>query len=374
MLSYKGLLELDRALRHERALTVYIDGTIHDPAARYAWRKKMEHGLHEIRHHLQGSQGSQGSNRGELEAFERAAQSIAAELGSFDANLSAPGWVGFATAGGIRHAGLVPVSMPDLVWWGPGIRVAPYVRALKQERPVIAALVDSRRARIFRYWRGELEEEADLRADTFLGDLSDVSVSKRANRHSGVRGITATDEADRQLQVGLERMLRMLGERVSELADGDGWIVFAGTPEVVKAAEDQVPERLRPRLLEALSLQVTASSAEVRAVVKEAAKALRESEQVQLVGAVIDAARANGKGVVGIEPTLKALEERRVERLFLSRSFIARRPEEAERAVKAAFDQDAVVEATSGAAAERLETEAEGIGARLRFVVRQAAS
>lgn len=368
MLSYRELIELDRALRGELVLSVYIDGTTHDPAARYVWRKKLDHRLQEIRHRLQNSK------RSELDAFERAAAGIETELGSFEASLPSPGWAGFATAARVPQAGTLPVAMPDVAWWDRGMRVAPYVRVLTHERLVVAALVDSRRARLFRHHHGELEDLADLRADTFMGDLSDVSVSRRGSRHSGVRGITASDEAERHLQIGLERMLKDLGERVSELADWDGWVLLGGTPEVVKAAEDALPERLRGRLLEKLSLDVTASAAQVRTAVEEATRTLRESEQGELVGAVIDAAHSNGRGVVGREPTVAALSQRCVERLLLSRPFLARYPDEAERAVRAALDQDAIVEEMIGAAAGRLDEEGEGIGARLRFVVRRAAS
>lgn len=368
MLSYRQVAELERELRDELALSVYIDGTVHDPAARYVWRRKLEHGLQEIRHRLQGSQ------RRELDAFEAATRAVEAELGAYDASLPAPGWVGFATAKGLHRASEVLVPMRDLVWWGRGIRVAPYVRALSEERPVIAVLVDSRRARLFRYRRGALEDLADLRADTFLGDLSDAHVSKRGTRHSGIRGTTATDEAGRQLQVELDRMLRALSMRLDELTDVNATILFGGTPEVVKAAEERLPQRLRSRVRQQPSLGLEASSAELRTAVEEAAQAVREMEQAERVGTVMDAARRNGKGVLGVEPTLRALEQRSVDRLFLTPAFIAGYPDEAELAVKGAFAQDAYVDEVSGRAAERLDAEAEGIAARLRFVVRQVAS
>lgn len=168
-------------------------------------------------------------------------------------------------------------------------------------------------------------------------------------------------------------MLRDVAAQVSALGDAEAWIVLGGTPEVVKAAEDQLSDRVRARLLERMSLDVTASNTDVRAAVEAAAHTLRESEQEQLVRGVLDAAHSNGRGVVGVEPIFKALAERSVERIFLSRSFIARQPQDAERAVKAAFDQDAIVEETSGRAAELLEAEGQGVGARLRFVVRQPA-
>lgn len=368
MLSYRQVAELERELRDELALSVYIDGTVHDPAARYVWRRKLEHGLQEIRHRLQGS------DRRERDAFEAAARAVEAELGAYAASLPAPGWVGFATGNGLHRASEVPVPMPDLVWWGRGIRIAPYVRALGEECPVIAVLVDSRRARLFRYRCGTLEDLADLRADTFLGDLSDAHVSKRGTRHSGIRGTTATDEADRQLQVELDRMLRALSVRLDELWEANGSILFGGTPEAVRAAEERLPERLRSRVRQQPSLGLEASPAELRNAVEEAARAVREMEQAERVGAVIDAARGNGKGVLGVEPTLRALEQRSVDRLFLTPAFIAGCPHKAELAVKGAFGQDAYMEEVSGPAAQRLDAEAEGIGARLRFVVRQVAS
>ena len=98
------------------------------------------------------------------------------------------GWVAFATADRLWYAQGLPAAMPDLVRWEPGIRVAPYVRALKQERPVMVALVDSRKARLFEHVDGEMRELDGLRADTFVGTSPTWGCARARRAASGQRG------------------------------------------------------------------------------------------------------------------------------------------------------------------------------------------
>lgn len=373
MLTRNQLERLEERYRSERVLTLYVDGGEHDPGDRSVWRKEIDHALEGVR------SGLDDADAGEVEAFEAAADYLRRELGAFDAYVPAAGWMGVATGEEVAYSGLVPIRMPTAAWWDDGVRVAPYVRALKQERPVLVALVDSRRARLFRYREGELEDLADRRADTFLGDLSDVTVSQQRrpshrpgrgagqSAQSGVRGAGASDDADRYLELGRKRMLSALDERLVELAADDGWIVFGGTPEVVKEARGMLPDRLEGRVEERTSMELEASETEVKEMAEEVASHLTESRQEELLSETIDAARSNGKGVLGVDETLRALEEGRVHVLFISREFILGSPREAERAVRLAFEQKAALEEVGRETGQRLDQAGGGLGARLRY-------
>lgn len=257
--------------------------------------------------------------------------------------------------------------MPDLVRWEKGIRVAPYVRALKQQRSVILVLVDSRRARVFRYLDGEVTEPADLRADTFMGDLSDIGQPKRATNRSGVRGKTSTDAAQTFLAVGEERMLKELMDVVAEKVGDHGFLVVGGTPQAVSAAMKKLPNGIRDRTLERASLHVDMKEDAVREAAEEAASELTQQLQHAHLGDLLDRARSGGLGCLGMEETIRALVERRVGLLLLSRNLIRDAPDVADRAVGTAFEQNAEVEELSGAAADELDAAGEGIGAVLRF-------
>ncbi|MEX2526515.1 MAG: hypothetical protein WEA09_02655 [Gemmatimonadota bacterium] len=367
MLSQTQLVELYRELRTQEVLSIYANGTATDFAERKAWRTRLEQGLTRTRDGL-------GEDEAARAAFDKAVERIRPHLAEMDTFLPDRGWVAFATEEAVHYGRPVRAPMPDLVCWERGLRVAPYVRALKQQRVVVAVLMDSRRARIFRYIDGVLEEPADLTAEALAGDLSDLNLSKRAQVASGVRGQTATDAAQRFLEVSEERLLKRLMETLSELAGSDGLLVLGGTTEAVAHARDLVPQTLRVRTGEMSSAHVEMSVAEVRGQVEQAASVITQEIQAQLLGQVMDLANSGGKAGQGVEDCLKALRERRVDLLLLSRAFIQANPDLADHMVGTAFEQHADLEELSGAPGDRLEEEGGGVAARVRYVVHEGAA
>lgn len=359
MLSREKLVDLYRELQNEDVLSIYLDGEGHDPGKRDLWRRELEKEVERVRSRLDGAG----------DAFEKALSRLMQIVDDFEAFVPDEGWVGFATPDQVWYSETVPVPMPTLARWEKGIRVAPYVRGLKQSRLVVTVLLDSRRARIFRYHDGELFEPEALRADTFLGDLSDVNVSKRASNATGTRGKTGTDAAQRFLEVSSDRMLKQLMDTVSEMLGNDGFLIIGGTPKMVSRAAGEVPKSLESRVAERPSMHVEMSHAEVREAVEKAASKVSRKLQAELVDEVVNLAHAEGKACLGPDETERALAERRVDTLLLARSFIQGDPDLADRCAGAAFEQQAAVEEISGDADQRLMAEGQGIGARLRYTL-----
>lgn len=365
MLTHDELVDLYQKFRDQPVLSVYVDADQHDPAERRKWRREVESGVAACRASVDGGP------REEVDAFEEAWRRIEAELAAFDAFLPGRGWVGFATEEAFLYGESIPVPMPDRVRWERGLRVAPYIRGLKQHRPVIVVLADSRKARLFEYLNGEVHEVEDLRADTDVGDLSDVGMRKRAGRETGVRGETSTDQAQRILEVSSERMLkRLVGALVDRVGD-DGFLVLGGTPEMVRHASEAVPETLSGRVEEVPSLHLDLNASQVKEAAEKAASEITRRRQAADLDALVDEARSGGRGCLGRKETEQALREMRVHTLFLSRSFIASAPDFADHCVGTAFAQGADIEELSGASADRLDEAGGGLGARLRFRIRE---
>ena len=363
MLNRDDLVELYRDLRQEKVLSVYVDGKTNDFSERNLWRRRLEKEVVEARKTLEGAEPSKNG------AFDRALSHVETVLGNYDQFIPDRGWVGFASSDGLVYGEPVRVPMPDLVRWETGIRVAPYVRALKQDRLVVTVLVDSRRARIFQYRGGQLGEPENLNAETFLGDLTDANVSRRAGGHTGGRGETGTDAAQRFLGVGSERMMKQLMDVVAQRAGTDGLLVIGGSPEAVSAAESHLPLALKSRTIEAASLRLEMSDSEVRDGLEKAASELNQTMQRELLDGVINQARAGGKGALGLEDVEKAVREGRVDILLLSRNFIRANPDYADHLVGGAFEQHGDVEELSAEGADRLDSAGEGVAARLRYVI-----
>lgn len=360
MLTRERLVELYRDLRGEKVLSVYVDGGRHDPAERRAWSVALERGFAEERRRLEAEAPD------ELDAFDAARASIEQALSDRTAFLQHRGWAGFATADRLAHATGLPVPMPDLVRWEKGLRVAPYVRALKQERPVVAAVADSRKVRIFVYRDGQVEERTDLFADRDFGDLADSVSQKRASRFSGARGEAGTDVARRLGDRAAARLQAEILDELEDLAGRDGLVVFGGTPEVVTSLARRAG-RFADRWIPRTSMHLGMSEAEVRAEMEDAASELTRRLQHALLDEVVDTARAGGRGALGVQAVTEALGEGRVDTLLVSRGFRERETDRADRLAGSAFERGGEVEELSGDAADHLDAEGEGVAARLRY-------
>jgi hypothetical protein len=362
MLTHERLMDLFRQLRDQKVLSVYLDAEQNNPAERNKWRVRLEH---EMSRKLRET--SDLAERGRLEQAWRQLQD---KLSGYDAFLPEKGWVGFATPDSVWYAENVSAPMPTGVYWEEGARVAPYVRALKQQRAVMVLLLDTRRARIFRYHNGDAVELADERADTWLGDLADVSQSKRGATHTGMRGETATDTAQRALDLSADRMVKDTIEEVVQKIGNDGFLVLGGVTEAVARVWHLLPKGLERRTIEMSSLHVDMTPHEVRASAQEAATLLTERMQTELLHDVIETSGGEGRGCLGPAETIQALAEMRVDTLLLSRDLMQRDPDLADRCVGQALAQDAGVEEVSGEAQARLD-EGGGMAARLRYRVRK---
>jgi hypothetical protein len=353
MLSRDELMVLYRELQQETVLSVYLGGGGKDPTHRGVWRRRLDKGITHARESLDPA------SQEEKEAFDNAVGLLTGALTEYEDFLPGKGWVGFATRDRVWHAETVHVQVPDLVRWEGGMRVAPYIRELKQQRAVLVVLVDSRRARVLRYQHGGVSEPTALRADTFLGDMSDSGSAHRATTSTGTRGGTATDQASRYLEVG------------SELMGPSDYLVLGGPQEVVSGAARMAEKTLGDRVLEDPSLHLDLGTEEVKEAARKGASAITHRAQERLLDEVVELAGAGGKGCLGAEDTIKALEERCVDTLLVSREFILGSPDLADRCIRLAFDQDAMVKELSSGGGARLDENGGGVGARLRYRVKK---
>jgi len=361
MLTRDDLLALIREHRDSKVLSLYLNAEEHDPAKRRAWRKTKDH-------LVEGARARLGGDARSRDGFERACGHLDDVLGQHESFLPERGWVGFATSAGLIHAESLPVVMPNAARWADGPSVAAYARALPHDVPVITALVDHRQAKLYRWRPGSFEEVAALQADTAFGDLSDnVNMSKRGTTHTGVRGESDTDVANRLGQVAAERLLKNVVEKIAGHTGRDGRVVVGGPPETTAATLSHLPKGLRERAIEDPTIDFYTTAAELGRATEVAAAALRAQARGRLVEQVVDLAGAGGRACLGRQATERALAEQRVEVLLVNSKLAAADPEAMERYVLAAFEQSAAIEEVDGAAGERLESAGRGIGARLRF-------
>jgi hypothetical protein len=365
MLTHSQLIHLERSLRDERVLSVYLHGAADDPAARLVWRTDLDRSIRDLRRWLAGS------SHDEREEFERCVSLLEELLAPYAAGLSSPGWAGFITDGTVQDAERLPVPMPTMAIWSTGMCVAPYIRALKLTRPVVLAVLDTRAARIYRYQLGNLDAVATIHAHATIDAPAHMGDAPRAGFHPGVRGETAHDAVQRAHAVGTERMLRQAEVVVAKHAALDGGILVGGAARVASRFRSALAQSVSDRVLHLESLHADASDAEIAAAAKLGASALRDAADLRRVAEIVGAESAHGVAALGPAATRRALERLTVRELYVTGRFLEDHMAEAEDAVRQALDQGALVEQVSGDAAARLD-EHGGLAARLRYRVTEA--
>ncbi|HEX6927559.1 MAG TPA: hypothetical protein VF167_19195 [Longimicrobiaceae bacterium] len=355
-----AVLRLNDELAGRKVLSVYLNAEETDPALRRTWRVRLNSMLKAL------EEERSTAPREERKELAQAIRRIEEALDEYGGQLPQRGWIGFATAGALHYASPLVTPMPDLVRWEDGAHITPYVRAMKQARPVTTVVADRRQARILRYVYGDLSEERVLRAEEGVLEGGATGSSKRAAAHSGIRGESRDDAARRSDEVAMQRMIRDVLEILQAAGRAGHLLVVAGNNGVVAAIQRQLPARLHERM-EALSgIRPDASLAELKEAIETAASGLSLRLQRALVEDVLDTTRSAGKACVGREHVERALDIGAVDVLVLSRNFARTDPLAAERLVDRALAQGATVEEISEAVSEELDRMG-GVGGRLRF-------
>lgn len=360
MLTYGNLVDLERALRDKTVLSVYVNGENSDPATRDRWRADLRHSFDDIERWLEGSSHS------ERETFAACREMALKELSGFPPIAGERGWTGFFTADGPYHVGAVPVAVQTMAAWSTGACVAPYIRALKENRPVLVAVVDSTQARIFRYVEGAAQLVETVERKAAVDQPYHMGGPPRLGFSTGTRGRTGTDAAQKEEKSATDRMLTEVASRIGGLSTDGPWIVIGGIPVVATAALAQLAPDPASRAMRAEHLDVHATDAQVAECARESASKLRDADDLKRIEEAESAAQSGGAGAIGVVDTKRALDLAQVRELFITQKFLENHAADADAAVRRAMDEGAVVEHVSGEPAVRVDGLG-GMAARLRY-------
>lgn len=360
MLTYDQMLALHRTLRDRRVLSVYIDGSANDPALQRAWRVQLDHALDDLRRWLDDS------GRDERAELEQCIRLLDETLMPITGNVGASGWAAFITADQVHLAQSVPVPTPTLAVWSTGASLAAYLRAFKESRNVMVVVADATQATLYSYRFGELRREDVLRAHAIVDKPDHMGAPARVGFHTGTRGETGHDAAQRTLLEGRDRMIGEAAERVRRLAGDDSWILLGGIDRVAARFERLLEPHAAGRILRLGSLDVHASEAEITEAARAGASRLRDAAANRRISELLDLAAARGLAAAGREDASRALEQACVRELYISHRYLENHAAEAEQAIRAALDQNASVEEVERDVADRLDKHG-GMAVALRF-------
>lgn len=366
MFSHADLVELDHQLREQNVLSIYVNGDFSDIAERSQWRTALRNALDEVERSLAGA------THAEREGFSSARALAMDEIDRYKAGDASPGWMGIVTSDAVHYAGVLSMSVPTHATWTLGANLAPAVRALKEATPVFVAVADSTTVRIHRYVDRAIELIEAIDSIVKVDQPYHMSRPAPQGFSSGTRGRPGAEAAQRERQKATDTMLAEAASRIEQLAGNDAWILLGGIDVVATQLFARLDKRLGERA-SVVSIDVHDNSARLAGIAREHASRLRSVADLQKIDDVVAAHAAGGTGAVGLHQIDKALELGQVHELFVTTAFVEKHAEEAEVAIRRAFEKGASVEHVSGEAADRLDMEG-GVAAKLRFTISEKAN
>lgn len=183
------------------------------------------------------------------------------------------------------------------------------------------------------------------------------------------RSATGTERVRRRQDAAFDRLASALADRLAELAGDDAWIVLGGMWEKARHAAEALPKPLADRTTVANGLGNGAAARDIIEAAKHGATTLRAAHGQALLDVLFERAGAPRPAARGVPEVQRALLADAVDLLLLSPTFVYGDTKEAESIVRSAIVQGAQIEVLSGDAAARLDREAHGVGARLRFAL-----
>lgn len=362
MLTYAQLAKLAHDVQDRHVLNVFVDATELDAVARRAWRRTLASGITATRKAIADAPHA------ERQAFEKAAKLVTRQAKELSDDLdAAPGWVAFVTEDEIVYAGPVFRAPRASVSWRRGIATAPYLRLHDGDGGVIVAVIETRATDLYRWNGRDVEQLGRVSAHAHVGRAAQMGDAPREGFHTGTRGTALTDAAQRALEVGRERMLHDVAQQLEGLARPSSWIVMAGIRTTVNEAIKHLSSAARKRTLYVSGLGSDASEVDIARAAGEGRQQLQRQHELDRVTDLIERAVGRGRGVLGFKPTMEALDTGAARDVLVSPRFLEDRPADAESVALAVLANGARLAEVGDDAAVRLDSDAEGIAATLRF-------
>lgn len=257
----------------------------------------------------------------------------------------------------------LPFPVENSIHYGAAVTL-PLVWMIDEYEPYLIVLVDQEKANILRGYLGSV-----TRQDSLELDIDDYDWHQRSEYQLGAMAQgNSRDLFEKMIDEHRARYYRDLAARIETLSREQDIkrIIFGGAEESAHMVKNFLPDRMQSMIVGVLPIPMYANGQDILAKAGKPAHDFERSYEMRLVDDVIDMAKANGRGALGRDDVLKALEEKRVELLIL--------PYPVEDDTFAAELQQALLKSSGslelvyGAAADRLRAEG-GIGARLYYAI-----
>lgn len=251
------------------------------------------------------------------------------------------------------------------VTYGQGPYLAPLLSLLDDGAPFGVAAVSAERVRLFHTQLGQTEELADWEFEVLSGDWRERKAPRASDRGAGTMVSSAgRDQHEQRLEASRQRFSRETGALARAVAADQDWreLVVFGDDRYVTHFEDSVGDRCPIRHLDQADL-VPEPTQKIAERIERLSPTLNRERELALVERIEEAAHPGGRGVMGTQKTLEALEQGRVGHLLYDAELDGASNE---RLIELALSCGAAITPAEGEAAARL-ADHDGVAALLRY-------
>jgi hypothetical protein len=173
-------------------------------------------------------------------------------------------------------------------------------------------LVDQQRARMFVFQLGELVDHSEL-----------FEEKPRDFDSIGEHDLAAYDKAMQHVDEMVAQHLRHAAAVAFAVFKEHGFerLTISAPSEMANTVESMLHPYLRERLCESIDVSVTAAVNEIRRAAMAVEATVERQREAGYIERLRETVARGGKGVTGLDSTLAALVERRVEMLFVSKGY-----------------------------------------------------
>lgn len=200
------------------------------------------------------------------------------------------------------------VDLSVALWWGSRPYVRPLVEARDEFARTALVLADRAHARIFTFFLGRLEEQAEILAE------EDVHRFDK----SGMDHLRSQMNFQRKQDEHVRHHLKRVVEALERVVQGDNFdrIVLGGPQEVAPELRELLPDALRRLVVGTLSVSVDAPIRQIQERLQAYLQEVERRSEEEIVNRLVTAAAKNHQAIAGWQDTLAAAHEGRIHQLI----------------------------------------------------------
>jgi peptide chain release factor subunit 1 len=211
--------------------------------------------------------------------------------------------------------GLEEIQQIDLpfaasAYWRRGAFLRPIVEAMDEHERYGVVLTDTKRARLFTVYVGQLTEHEDLFSET-----------SQRTRSLGADQMRSQKRRDRRHDEEVASHAKKVIDAIHDLALQAPFdrLIVAGTPKATSQLIRLLPKRLRGKLVDTVGMSVGATQKEVLKKILVVQHRMERKQESLLVEGVLAELHDGGKAVAGFGSVLDAVNQGRVWKLFYAK-------------------------------------------------------